>query len=315
MKLPRRADCKRDSIAGARDANTAFSSLRGTLSLLSLRGATRRGNPEKSANRPKSWIAASASGLLAMTKGKQRTLSSSHTGSSTFRASRSALRIPLFALFLLPSFLFADVTLEQKSEPEGLFGTQTATKTQGSSVDLLNPSLFTGGKAFTHWTLNGTRQESPDGQARNRVTFQITENVVAIAHYLPDNEDSDEDGIADWREIRFFGSLDEDQHSDVDGDGFTLEEEIRYDTSPTIEDHPEEGGVSRRRSRKLFLNLGGAKELIVTSDPPGWVTHSETLPETNSSYSTDNLTGALSGYRFGYWERNGERMADVSGIA
>ena len=42
---------------------------------------------------------------------------------------------------------------------------------------------------------------------------------------------------------------------------------------------------------QVFANFGGAKRLMVGSDPPGLLSSSETFPETNSSYTRSNKNG------------------------
>ena len=63
-----------------------------------------------------------------------------------------------------------------------------------------------------------------------------------------------------------------------------------------------------------FMNFGGAKRLIIKSDPPGLVASSTTCPETNSSYTSINLSGSSNGYVFSHWEVNGVRQSDPKGV-
>ena len=64
----------------------------------------------------------------------------------------------------------------------------------------------------------------------------------------------------------------------------------------------------------MFANFGGAKRLMVGSDPPGLLTSSETFPETNSSYTHPNKNGLSNGHYFSHWEINGVRQADNQGL-
>ena len=88
------------------------------------------------------------------------------------------------ALVFLPIAANAQVTFEQKSSPAGLFTTSTTSKSLNESVSTSTASLTSSSYSFTHWTINGVRQSVPDGQAKTKSTFSITENTVAIAHYL-----------------------------------------------------------------------------------------------------------------------------------
>ena len=214
----------------------------------------------------------------------------------------------------MPISANAQVTFEQKSNPAGLFTSSSVTKNINDSISTITPSLTINEYSFTHWTLNDVRENAPDGQAKNKISATITENTVAIAHYLATNEDSDSDGVPDWFEIRMFATLDHNGSYDGDGDGVTLADERQFGLAATIADDFLEGGASIRRSGLVFANFGGAKKLSVSSDPAGLFTSSETFPETNSSYSSTNLNGLTNGYYFSHWEVNGVRQADSKGI-
>jgi hypothetical protein len=179
-------------------------------------------------------------------------------------------RCLLLFLFFSVS-LFGQVTFEQKSNPAGLFTTSIVTKNLNEVVNTLTPALSTNGHFFTHWTVNGVRENAPDGQAKNRVTITLSENTTAIAHYLADNNDTDSDGVPDWFEIRMFGDLSRDASYDGDNDGVSLADERKFGLAATIADDFMEGGASIRRSSQVFANFGGAKRLMVGSDPPGLV--------------------------------------------
>ena len=136
-----------------------------------------------------------------------------------------------------------------------------------------------------------------------------------VAKYFPENQDSDSDSLPDWQEWNVFGNLSQDETSDGDNDGFTTGDEVRYGLNASIKDEIRQGNIARRRSKKVFLNLGGAKKLSIGSDPPGFVARSETNPDVNASYLAPNPTRKLSGYAFAYWTRNGTRVADPTGTA
>ena len=217
-------------------------------------------------------------------------------------------------LFILPAFLSAQNTLEQKSVPPGLFSTSNQTFNTNTSVTTRTISTTSGNYAFTHWTINGIRMNDANGQALHKVQFNLTENTVAIAHYLNSTIDSDADGIPDWREIKTSGNLNQHASSDLDGDGFPLEHEVKLGLNPSIENNVTEGGISTRRSQKVFVNLGGARKLTVRSDPAGLVSSQTTYPEVNSTYNSSALNGLSNGYYFSHWEVNGVRQADSKGV-
>ena len=218
------------------------------------------------------------------------------------------------SLVFLPIAANAQVTFEQKSNPAGLFTTTTISTSLNASVSTSAVSMGTSSYSFTHWTVNGVRQSAPDGQAKTKATFSITENTVAIAHYLATSQDNDSDGVPDWYEMRMFASLNRDPSNDGDGDGLSLQQEKAFGLMPTIKDDFLEGGATIRRSGLVFANFGGAKKLTVSSDPAGIFSSSETFPETNSSYTSPNKNGPTNGYYFSHWEVNGVRQAGSHGV-
>ena len=113
------------------------------------------------------------------------------------------------------------------------------------------------------------RENAPDGQAKNKISATITENTVAIAHYLETNEDSDSDGVPDWFEIRMFATLDHNESYDGDGDGVTLAEERQFGLAATIADDFLEGGASIRRSAWCLPILEVQKNSRYRVIPPG----------------------------------------------
>ena len=213
------------------------------------------------------------------------------------------------------SQLFGQVTLQQKTDPAGLFDTNTKTHYLNDIIytTVANPTLQD--YSFTHWTINGERNETANGVAVHRVAVSMIDHMVAIAHYLPSNQDDDNDDVPDWYEIRFYNSLGQVAASDGDSDGFSMSMELYLGISPINPDVIIEGGASIRRSSMVFANLGGAKKLEVSSNPAGLLTSSTTYPEINTTYTTPNLDGANNGYHFGYWEVNDVRQADASGLA
>jgi len=213
-----------------------------------------------------------------------------------------------------PFILFGQYTFEQKSNPGGLFNSSTYTYNNNSLVETKPISTSYGNFIFTHWTINNERQNDLNGYALHAVKFNISSNTVAVAHYLEKELDADADGIPDWIEIKNTGNLQSNGQSDEDGDGLPLSEEFRLGLNPSIIDDIKEGGISARRSARIAINLGGAKKLVVKSDPIGLVSSQISLLENNSSYETANLNGKNQGYYFSHWEVNGVRLADSKGV-
>ena len=127
--------------------------------------------------------------------------------------------ILLFAIGLVPLVGFSvDYSLIQESSPAGFFSTTTQTVSANSMVTSLSPILRKDGYRFTHWTISGQRQV--DGNGSSRITFSVPldSDKTAVAHYLPETQDSDADGFPDWLEIRTYGNLDRNGSDDADAD-------------------------------------------------------------------------------------------------
>ena len=224
--------------------------------------------------------------------------------------------ILLFAIGLLPLVGFSvDYSLTQESSPAGFFSTTTQTVSANSMVTSLSPILRKDGYRFTHWTISGQRQV--DGHGSSRITFSVPldSDKTAVAHYLPETQDSDADGFPDWLEIRTYGNLDRNGSDDADADGFSLKREQQYGLTPTIKDQIRQGNIARRRFHKISVNFGGALQLTVKSDPPGIVTTDKSLFDINSSHLSPQPPEKRAGYAFGYWTLNGQRVADSTGAA
>ena len=216
--------------------------------------------------------------------------------------------------FLFSShWCLAALSLVQKSEPAGLFSQSTDYFDFNDTFLTRTIPETTGGYAFTHWEINGNRTDIPDVSIALQVGGQITANTLAVAKYINLNEDSDQDGIKDWFEIRTLGSLNYQNGSDDDNDSIPFDQEYKFGLNPNSHDQINEGGISIRRSKQVFVNLGGARKLQVRSDPPGLVASQSSFPEVNSTYHSPNLNGIQGGYYFSHWEVNGERMSDPSG--
>ena len=216
-------------------------------------------------------------------------------------------------LYLLPGFCYAALTLIQKSEPAGLFSQSTLYFDFNDTFTTQNIAEKTGGYAFTHWEINGNRTEIPKTSVSLQISASITQNTMAIAHYVDTNLDSDNDGIKDWYEIRTQGGLSFPTNSDDDNDSIPYSLEYKFGLNPNLPERINEGGISIRRSKKVFVNLGGARKLQVRSDPPGLLASLSSFPEVNSTYNSQKLNGLKSGYYFSHWEVNGIRKAGPSG--
>lgn len=166
------------------------------------------------------------------------------------------------------------VFLETRSEPLGLIASTGEFHDPDTTLTSAHYNFTTevNGHYFTHWTLNGVRVEAPSGMARRQVVFDISADSVLVAHFTLADEDADEDGILDYRELRLASDLTQiSPASDLDGDGFTVGEEQAYGFSELLADEVRGGGVATRLSNLRAVNLFSA--------PTGLGLTSSILPE------------------------------------
>ena len=148
-------------------------------------------------------------------------------------------------------FVFGDFNLvhyQIDSEPVG-FINKSSGYVQPSTI-VSTPSLYgeANGYRFAYWSVNGTRQASPNGIALSKLDLTLLSSSKIIAHYVRTLEDTDSDGIKDWMELHRFGQLDQDSADDADLDGFNNAQEVAAGQEPTIKDLVEDGGISSRQS-------------------------------------------------------------------
>ena len=115
---------------------------------------------------------------------------------------------------------------------------------------------------FVWYTLNGARVNDASGAAAHTFVFSLDVASTVVANYLDSSADTDVDGIADWLEIVYFGTLDYGAGADPDGDTFILSEEVGRGQSPAAADELELGGISRRRSATFTFDP------LLNAEPP-----------------------------------------------
>ena len=121
---------------------------------------------------------------------------------------------------------FADPSLvkyEIRSDPVGFIDSRSEFAGQNSLQRTQDLHGAKDGYHFAYWSINGVRQASPSGLARNQATFTLNETKTVVAHYLPSDQDEDGDGIMDWFELNQFGNLGQGANDDPDGDGFPIQ--------------------------------------------------------------------------------------------
>jgi hypothetical protein len=172
-----------------------------------------------------------------------------------------------------------------------------------------------GGYQFTWWDLNGTRQQDASGAALPGFTFTLNAPSTATAHYVDPTIDSDGDGIKDWNEWTYFGSLIHDAGADPDDDGFSYAEELARAQGPQVADLLSPGSVSRRRSAPVFASRVGHLSFRTTSDPATILNDQQYLLPGSVVTVADKTGHTYASLMFSWWDRNGSRQEDASGVA
>lgn len=211
--------------------------------------------------------------------------------------------------------LIGDPTYAFLSSPTG-FVNISATVTVGTGI--ASPDLWLdndNGYRFAYWEIDGAVQSAPNGMALGRLELVITEDITAMAVYLPEEEDSDGDSLPDWYEWNYFSDLGEDASSDADGDQWTLATERFRGYHPLHIDELVEGGVSRRQSSVVALNLANYFNYALVSEPAGFVDRSASVSGGTVITTADLWMDYQSGYRFAYWEIEGVKQAAADGRA
>jgi len=184
----------------------------------------------------------------------------------------------------------------------------------GVSYSTVTAPAVYGGYRFTHWSNDRSPAEpyrDPWGRAQNPVSFILLEDTTLTAHYLPATLDTDGDGVPDWYEMEYYGTLTNDASFDGDGDSLSMLAEYTGGTHPLYANTNQDGGVFWTDSGSVTCNLAGYATYVLRSVPAGTVNQTAiVLPGT--VITTPSLAGNAS---FGYWTLDGVRQQDVWGVA
>ena len=184
---------------------------------------------------------------------------------------------------------------------------------------------------FAGWYVNGIRVPSGIVKALNPANpILMDEPKIALALYLPEDEDLDLDSVADWWEHLFLGSTGVALNVDLDNDGFTSISEYRDRTDPhdgtsfptapsiahvplgNVQDVPAPYPVSADvtdnhvvDSVTLEWNMNGA----------GWLSAPMEIAATGSTYTNAIASPGVTGDQFEYRivARDGAGLQSVNG--
>lgn len=126
--------------------------------------------------------------------------------------------------------------LAQTSSVPGIVDTTTWWEEHSSGWTETAPSVAYVGVTpyrFAEWHVDGARYPDPTAVAVNPAgAFAMSAARTATAVYLPETLDDDADGLADWWERYYFGSLIPAPDDDSDGDGYLNLEEYQDRSNP-----------------------------------------------------------------------------------
>lgn len=171
------------------------------------------------------------------------------------------------------------------------------------------------GYKFAWWDLNGVRQTNASGASVGTFTFTLTTPSTATAHYIDPTVDTDNDGILDWYEWNYYGSLEFGPNDDTDGDGFTFAQEIARGQSPQSVDTLMPGGLSRTRASLVAASATPRLAFHQTSNPATIIEQTDYYAPGTVITVPDKTGKVASNYQFAWWDLDGTRQQDASGVA
>lgn len=199
-----------------------------------------------------------------------------------------------------------------------VLSTATA-ETEASYTTRTAPSLS--GYIFTHWSMEPATEgaivnRDGWGRALDFATYRLYEDVTLTANYLPQAEDTDNDGASDGHELYWYGSLDAvSGDSDNDSDGKTFSLEMELGTNPFFAETYSAGGVeSLSGGEKIQYNPKNLQYYVIRCEPEGklFATISN-LVSAGTVVTTPGVNAGSS--QFAYWAHDGVVQRDAMGRA
>ena len=203
------------------------------------------------------------------------------------------------------------------SDPAGIVVPVTQYFIGGTLATLPTPITSVINTNFVGWyDANGNRVDT--AATKQPASVSVSAASIFTARYVPDTQDSDLDGLLDWFEWFSFSSLSASPNTDPDGDGLSVLMEQILNFSTFIVDIISDGGISRRSSDLVDVNIAGYYSLQTLSNPNGLQAGSLTWGAPGSSVDTPSLISSginlnVNGYRFVGWDLDGARVLDSTG--
>jgi len=203
----------------------------------------------------------------------------------------------------------------QSSDPVGIVD-QAQVYTIGDTVDSLAAPLTDGSLRFAEWQLNGSPMRDATGAAPHQFDFSLSGESSAVARYLEASLDADADGLPDWWELRYVGSLDLSGSDDPDADTLNLSTEYQLGYLPHVVDAPRHGGISSVASAELvFYDSTASYKIVFESSQAGVFEDVVTVVLPGEAVVSPSYPLQQDGYRFTGWMMDGTRLTDPTGRA
>ena len=205
------------------------------------------------------------------------------------------------------------VLFAQSSSPAGAVDATTARPIGSQVQTLLAPDLHNDSR-FTRWDILGVLTSDFAGSARRQVNLTLTTNIQAVAEYLSEGQDADNDNIPDWFEIRSSGTTNFNPNADPDLDAWTLREEFNRELHPGLKDEFRSGGLASGISATTPVTISRSLNYTVASDPDGLYAI-QAPADTNTVVTTPVAPDEYLSLKFAYWSANDVRQRRFSGEA
>ncbi|NCD32497.1 MAG: hypothetical protein EOL87_03670 [Spartobacteria bacterium] len=225
----------------------------------------------------------------------------------------SVLTLGLLAFAVEITLKRATVDVVETSSPAGFVDRTTAVSTPSEHTTMAAP-MEQSDYRFTHWTLNGERAAMEWDQSVNPARFMVYEGTDAIAHYVPQAQDTVGLGLPDWVGLYYYGNLNNAPDSDTDGDGRFLKREYELASNPNLSNSVLSGGISMRPGPKITFRKAGYVIYSENSRPEGFLSRKLAV-QSGSVVTSQNPTVTSQGYSFTGWEVNGLRQTNALGMS